>query len=227
MKKVEDLWLSKSKIFAYLHCPYSFKKMYLDEVKQIPSPAMERGTTFHKAVEEHYRTGNFSIPLLDYDSLKISMRNFIEFEKKRIAACKNNSQKTPVLIEQKLFDKELQFSGIVDTVFMHPSGELILLDWKTGKFKDIEDMRLELAFYVYLIEKTTNHKIKYYSMYFPDIDVLFFEEVDRKLVENAQTFIIDIKNKINTKVFEPKLNEYCNWCQFKGECKCFQSSQGF
>lgn len=214
MKKL----LSKSSINLYLQCPFKWKRCYIDEVKSIPSPQQERGIRIHEKIEKFYKN------IKEDDELK----TFISFELKRLKKLKAEGKLEdryiyPLFQELKLENEELGLKGIIDVVFLNSTDdELVVLDYKTGKYKPetLSDYRLELAVYKELLEKSglTDAKVKYWGIHFVDADVLFFEEVKEEYVKDMYETVELVREGIENKYFDPCPNEYCHWCQFKKEC---------
>ena len=118
------------------------------------------------------------------------IKNFLEFEKKRIVKCINKDGKfdekyfKPIFQELYIEDEKLGMRGVIDAVYLNPKDDgIIIIDWKSGKYRpeNFDDYRFELAFYKELLEKSNKieGEVKYWGIYFVDADELFFEFMGR------------------------------------------------
>lgn len=225
-----EIWLSKSKINMYLNCPHRYKLIYIDGLKEPVSEVMIRGSNVHKDIENFYKNG---VEWKDKDyffkPVNVNLKNFIEFERKRAEKCKkhDNPKKyfMPVFVEKKIKNKVLKVSGIIDAVFYdynEGNGDYIIIDWKTGKFRENykSNYRRELAIYKILLDNSglLDKPIKYYGMFFTDANHLFFEEAKNVSVKAAYKMILNVRNKIRNSKFGCNITPLCNWCGFKKSC---------
>ena len=132
----------------------------------------------------------------------------------------------PLMQEVRITDNDIQMVGIFDAVFRNESdGGLILMDWKTGKYKKDNDMRKELSVYKYLFDNSdkSDEKIKYWGMYFVDQKKIFFEEVDDKLFEKiwkrVEKDIVKVREGIERKDFHASPSPLCGWCDYFDVCE--------
>lgn len=216
MKKI----LSKSQANLFLQCPYKWKKVYLDKISSIPSPAQARGISIHKKIEKFYKNLQ----------LDIDLKHFLNFELKRIKDMikKGKFDKKyfyPIFQELKMKNEELGLKGICDAVFINPNDDkLIIIDWKTGKYypDKFDDYRFELAVYAELLKHSgkVDESPAYWGIYFSDQDKLFFEKIDDAHIKKMYDTMHQVRKGIESGEYKPKRNEWCYWCQFKREC-CF------
>lgn len=210
--------LNKSQANLYIQCPYKWKKVYIDEVQSIPSPAQKRGTNIHNKIENFYKN-----PKADTD-----LKHFIKFEIKRIkdmiAAEKfHHKYFFPLFQELKLLNEEIGLKGTCDAVYINPKDDkLIIVDWKTGKYypDKFDDYRFELAVYAELVKHSgkVDEEPAYWGIYFVDQDKLFFEKIDKKYINKMYETMEEVRKGIKEENHEPKKNQWCYFCQFKKEC---------
>lgn len=217
--------LSKSQIGLFKQCPYKWKRCYIDKISSAPSYAQQRGIKIHKSIENFYKQTTVDmekktfIPPKD----KHKIKPFLEFEQKRLENCKDIKYFKPLYQELKLKSNKLFIRGIIDAVYINPDDDgIIIIDYKSGKYRPdaIKDYQFELAIYKILLDDSnrTKDKVKYWGILFVDHGKLFFEEVDNKIVQQTMIDIVNVRKEMESGIYKPQLNEYCNYCQFKSEC---------
>jgi len=231
-------WLSKSQIKTFLQCPMKWKYIYLDEIKNIASPAQDRGSLIHKKVERFYKNIDITKTADGKQEIKLKkpdedLVKFVEFENQRIKDCVseigefNPAYFNPVFQELKVSCPELMLRGIIDAVYLNPKdNKLIIIDWKTGQFNQnqLDDYRLELAIYKILFDndKTINKidgvEVGYWGIYFLDKGKLFFESVSDKYIQKAIKIINKVRLEMECGEYKMKPSFWCKWCQFKDKC---------
>ena len=72
------------------------------------------------------------------------------------------------------------------------------MDWKTGKMKDHDEIREELACYKIVIDRSglLDKPIKYWAMFFSKGEPLFFEEYKQEFVDKMYKKITEVRNRI-------------------------------
>lgn len=225
MATEEALRLSKSKLQLMDDCSWKFNLRYNYQLKERPTPFSfygDMGTAFHKDAENYFKgiemkTGDYEDRFWD---------NFIKFVENVLKAKAKGDRKyiCPVLSEEKIYDKELNFTGIVDAVFVNPDDdEYIIMDWKTGKMKDHDDIREELACYKLVIDrsKKLDKPIKYWAMFFVKTGDLFFEEARPELCVKMEEKIHATRDRITKEDFM-RNTKNCHFCgyhmRFGGVC---------
>ena len=119
-------------------------------------------------------------------------------------------------MEQKIYNTEWNFSGIVDAVFVNPKDdEYVLMDWKTGKLKSTEEVKEELAYYKLLLDEDgkLNKPVKYGAIYFVKVGKLIFEELKDEDVENVKDKIKQTREIIKKNKFVKNPNA-CYFCGY-------------
>ena len=217
--------LSKSQINTYLSCPYKWKRFYIDKIKSKGSTAMIRGIKIHKNVEKFYDNVEIVNNYIQYKQKYGVPKKFIEFENNRLKSCGKDIDKyfKPLFQELKVHSEEMGMRGFIDAVYLNPKDDgLIIIDYKTGRYypEKYDDYRFELAIYKELLEKSgkIDCKVKYWGIIFLDQNKLFFEEVGNNSIEKAKKLVREARKGMSEGVYPKKLNEYCKWCQFRGEC---------
>ena len=227
----EKRLLSKSQMNTYLQCPMKWKYQYIDKRKSKGSPAMWRGIKVHSNIEKFYNNIEIKdgkiVPKTDLGELG----KFMDFEQRRIQNCINEKGEVdlkyfnPVAQEMKLVNQDLKIQGYIDAVYRHYKDDgIIVLDWKTGKYRpdSFSSYRFELAVYAELYRLETGVTPKYWAIYFVDAGKLFFEEVKSVSIKAMYRKVQKVRDGIESQDYTCKPGILCNWCDFNGECEAFQ-----
>jgi len=223
--------LSWSRISDYRQCPHKFKLKYLDKAANFQmkdedkSPALVRGGNIHKQLEKVlvYKLMNMDlskevflpevtacIPLIDGFITNYSMRGELQ-----VAVDDQFKQVS-------WYDKKAYFRVIYDLI--GKGDELLLGDWKTGKFTDYTGTMRELG-------QLHMAAVVGMSIYpeFDDCSSVYLY-VDHKRPIKCKVHKDDIPQMKDTLMtehfainedtqFDPKKNRYCHFCDaVKDQC---------
>lgn len=101
MSEYEDsLWLSHSKMSAYVECPYYFKLTYIDKIPSVKGNYHTAlGNGIHKCLEEFYSKGRYELDVLERWWDRVCYEGYIE---------KNGQAVNPILSDDQyqLTDEE-------------------------------------------------------------------------------------------------------------------------
>lgn len=246
------MMLSKSKINTFLRCPRSFKYIYIDKLEDEIGEAAQIGLDVHEYAE------NIAKELMNQETITEDlileiMLKLYPFEEEEFDD-DNHAQSlytffTDALVEQnyKIFgvegrvdDEEDQLRGIVDLILEdQETGELFVIDYKTGKVKGISNFRLELCIYRKLIEhKYPDRKVTSACIFFTknaSYKGFNFTESQKKgsyVTEEEYNLVFDlideIRNLIDIEYSSPKRDDiskgqrfsFCrDFCSFYEQCK--------
>ena len=204
--------LSKSKIEAYMSCPQRFKWIEIDKrTDGTPNPLFAKGTLLHKIYEEYYITKE--IPPVPVE-LQGDIENFKQY-------LKYTDYAQPLATERKIIDDELDLSGVID-VIIPIKGKVCLLDYKTSKYyNNFDKYCLQLSIYQYLgkVDKTPVDRL---GVLFTTSGHLVTKAVDDYFEKVTKPLIVQVREDIENKRFEPKINEWCRSCEFRDSCALYQ-----
>lgn len=226
--------LSVSKIEEFAKCKYSY---FLSNISKNvkrgeDSPEAKKGDEIHKLFEEAY---NDVLDKKDKEEILKAVENKIKanpnYEKYKSHA--DNfivlNQKTggsiPLYRETKLFDPELNIVGIIDRVD-YDGKNLVVIDYKTGKEKELKDHWFQLAIYTYLFQKNHNQQPTHWGIYYSDTGNLKLEKVKWDLVRKAINRVSSIRKKIQeieeSGQWVKSPSYLCKWCRHynknNGQC---------
>ena len=126
----------------------------------------------------------------------------------------------PIAIEEKYYDEELDFVGVIDAVFQLED-KILIVDWKTGKYKEgrESDYRFELAGYKHLWDKFNPTQLAtHWGIGFSGNNVFWVEEVNQRSVDAMYKKMEKVRQLIKEEKFEKKSNAPCKWCGFFDLC---------
>ena len=221
MKRTNDLWYSFSNLEKYKQCPRAFKYIYIDKEPILENEWSKQGSEIHNFLEhtlnEAIKSKSFSLSSEFANKYPEILDNFLYLETKRYKKFEDKDLYFDNELEQKIYDEELHLVGKIDRVYylFDKDNGKVLLDYKTGKVKDIKDNYPQLALYTYMYNKKFPlNAIKWWEIdYIKEKDKYFLEEVDNKLIEER---VKEVKEEIETiekdNTFECKLSPLCLWC---------------
>ncbi|MCK5743641.1 MAG: PD-(D/E)XK nuclease family protein [Caldisericia bacterium] len=239
-----DLKLSYSKISSYMQCPYKYYLAYIVKLPTEPKPYFSFGHSLHKILEWLHKPKIFSSTisvdeiLREYNNCWVSM-GFTSIDEearyKEIGRSilisywdKMNGNFHPAFEVEKRFSFEpdelpgVTLTGIIDRIDLTESGELTLMDYKTGKWipSDADAMdTLQLTIYAIAVSRLWGKPVSRVSNLFlrEQKEVSFVPDEHR--MKQAMNEIVDVIDGIRNKRFETKTNRFCNWCDYHNRCK--------
>lgn len=216
--------LSKSAVLTYLQCPYKYKLQYIDKTQVVDTAALAKGKEVHKLIEDFFA---HKVEIADAKENVLSSLEGKKHKKavdniEKFAKDMSPDGKTlwmPLLQEVKMYNEELNFSGIVDAVFLQEN-DIIVVDWKTGQIHDLENYRFELSMYKYLFECENNMKITHWGIYFVDHNKFVVEEASIQVMRDSVQVVQNVRKLIVLGRFPKKTSEACSYCQYFKAKKC-------
>ena len=224
--RVDIFPLSPWNFSTFLQCPFKFWCQKDPEIK--PLPERENiyaifGKNLHKIIYNYYQKVkeqekigaddihclledviNEQSPILGINDIKnyaTHLRNFEEFEADRI---KKGWQVLEV--EKEVVNGKLK--GILDAIFRDKAGNIIIVDWKTGKWRD--DFLMQGYIYQKLLKAD---KVLFYQT------LNGFEHILReKELIKGKNMVIRILEQIKAGVNEKRRNRFCCDCEYSIAC---------
>lgn len=150
-------------------------------ISQIPPKVLEaaglRGKEVHRAIEDLITTGTYEIDL-EYEPY---MNSFMTWQDKY--------NPTYVVSELKLYSHELNFKGIIDSMFYVTEGDkriLVMADWKTSSTLNKFSVTVQLNLYLYLFTYLSEHGLlpdELANLKFDELRVLSISRTTYKYVK--------------------------------------------
>lgn len=237
--------LSKSKINTFRECRRRFKYIYIDEMDAGTNKYAELGLKIHeyaenvgkilKEIEDPTEKDILAAADRVYSApIHSEYRSHIQGVIRFFIDVLINGNYRIFDVEQYIYDEEHNISGIIDIVLEDKeTGELIIIDYKTGKTKAITPFRLELCIYKILLKsKYSDREVSSAGIFFTKGQQYrvfnFVEEQKRgayvreKDYQAVLRFIKHVGQQIQDKKFYPKqkmFDYFClNFCPFKDQC---------
>ena len=250
----QPLRLSPSRVSEFENCPQLYKYRVIDQLPQPPSLDAERGTLVHTVLHDLFespatdRTPANAIDLLPSRwqaqmEAKPELMQMVTNEKEWLDRAGALLQTYFTLEDPRSFDAtyreihlENDFSptvylhGYVDRLDVAPTGEVRIVDYKTGKAPKPgweEKALFQLRVYALLYFKEHN--------VLPRLLQLIYLG-DAKLIKNTPTLsdlavtekilqrvALDIFASIEKDYWPPKPSRLCDWCYFKNICPAHNS----
>ncbi|MGB3346859.1 MAG: PD-(D/E)XK nuclease family protein [Candidatus Humimicrobiia bacterium] len=233
--------LSYSAISTYLNCPLQYKLVYIDGLKLLPKPYFSFGNSLHKLVAYFFKDMFLKPPALD-DFLKYYKDNWLsegyetkENEKEHFLLGENilrefynlnkKDYKKPISVEYyfKVDFNNIILTGLIDRVDKLPSGNLEIIDYKSGKvIPTIYDLNedLQLSIYHIAAEETWNILPEKLTIYHLRSNTSLSTKRGIKQLDKAKELIFKVLEEIKKGNFKPKIGRFCP-CDFPQHCPHF------
>lgn len=239
------LSLSPSKINIYKQCPFKYQcesDLQTRNAYKTEGPDLVFGNLIHACLNDLYKRTEkkqrnlktlrklfetkFKVNWDKHKDIFGSREKIIKYIKEAQNQFQNfiGSEffnKEPIVTEEfpkfKLND-DLELGGKFDRVDL-VNNELVLIDYKTGKFREDKNNIFQLDFYEFLLTKTRpKTKVKEKILYYlKDNKILRFKPAQNiNSVENEILKIADIIDK--DKSFDPTPNNMCKYCDYRVIC---------
>jgi putative RecB family exonuclease len=246
---MSQLRLSPSRVNDFSNCPLLYKYRIIDQLPESPSLDAERGTLVHTVLHDLFespaelRTVENAIDLLPSRWLeqldgKPELAAMITSEKEWLDRAtsllrtyfdlENPTTFEPTYRELHLeqdLDTNTYLHGYVDRLDVAPTGEVRIIDYKTGKspkpgWEDKALFQLRVYALLYWKEKKVLPKLLQ-LIYLGDSSVLKSTPTEQELIateKNLMKIAQAIRSAIETDTWSPRKSKLCDWCSFKTIC---------
>lgn len=250
--------LSPSRAGDFMQCPLLYRFRVIDRLPEKPSPAATKGTLVHAVLERLFdapaaeRSAPRAKSLIpgQWDRLRETRPEVVELfaddpEGERLAGWLVEAERLverwftledPTRLEpaeRELFveaelDSGLRLRGIIDRVDVAPSGEVRIVDYKTGKAprpEYAEGALFQMKFYALVVWRLKNVVPRRLQLvYLGSGDVLTYDPVlaDLERVERKLLALWDaIRLATQTGEWRPRPTKLCGWCDHQAHCPEF------
>lgn len=240
--------LSYSQFETYKRCPLQYKYQYVLRIPITQNAAASFGDTIHTSLQTFYkqfltdrsaglkqllRIYNSSWIPLGYSSKNHESRMKKEGEKMLTQFFKKYHSKQISIVDlEKLFkikiNRDLTITGKIDRVDNKNKKEIEIIDYKTGKLPNKEELEKSLQLSIYsmaamdkrLYRKTLNN-ITLTFYYLQPMEKISFKPLD-KTIEEAKNEIKKLSFEIRRSSYDPHVGPWCDFCQFRMICEAWQ-----
>ena len=246
---MEQLRLSPSRMNDFTNCPQLYKYRAIDLLPEPPSVDAERGKLIHSVLEDIFelpasdRTFKSAVDLLPASwSTQLEqtpeLRALVLDEKEwmdRAQALLTNyfSLENPTTFEstyrelhlERNISDEIYLHGYVDRLDIAPTGEVRIVDYKTGKSpKPGWEEKALFQLRVYALLYWQNHGVLprlLKLIYLGDVKTIESQPTEAQLASTEQKLNnigSEILTAIETGHFPTRKSKLCDWCFFKAIC---------
>lgn len=235
---------SYSSLSSYEWCKQKYKYSYVDKLDSgIKSPHLIKGGDIHELFQNYYKgfEGKITkenidkqrllIPTHMYLKYKSHIDNFFAFNKRIFESIHQDELGTkflPICVEEEFVDEMYNIKGFIDAVYEDNNGNIVILDFKTGKYpkdnKISASYQKQLYIYVHLWnlhhpDKPAKFIAHFYTIKEPDKNNPIILKVDSNKLNETRKWIIDTQKKINSGEFTKCSDLYkCKKCEFYMNC---------
>ncbi len=245
----EVLRLSPSRISDYENCPQLYKYRVIDRLPQPPSLDAERGTLVHSVLHELFESPrNERTPVKTAEILPSAWKSQLENKpelQEMITSEKEWLDRAQSLLDtyfnienptefeathreihlENDFAQDVYLHGYVDRLDIAPTGEVRIIDYKTGKSPKPgweEKAFFQLRVYAFLYFRSSGVLPKLLRLiYLGDGRKVERPVNSSDLISVEKTLnrvAADINNSISQENWPAKPSRLCDWCYFKNIC---------
>ena len=245
--------LSPSRASQFKTCPRQFKYANIDKIKEPTNEVQAKGTTVHEALEKLFDLPQDERSLDNLHNLFRKVWTDVRNNDEHVHLFDNQDQERDWGIDGlKLLSNyftledptnfeplererwvrgainDLNLRGILDRMDRNEKGELIIVDYKSGKapiakYKAPRFFALKL--YALLIKDETGETPAELKLIYLQNSTIHSMKVDDEMLENARTEILEIweniKKSFENNDFPTIKNTLCDWCYYKPICPEF------
>lgn len=250
----KPLALSASRAADYRQCPLLYRLRTIDKLPEPKTRAQVLGTTVHSALEnlyalpQHERTSAQAVELAAEEARKslapegiaadvvdpdkhAAFRDDVAALVRGLYVVEDPTRFSPASCEDYLAiatEHGTPLHGFVDRIDIAPTGEVRVVDYKTGKPPRPGYERTALAqmrFYAlmyFLLHGELPTQLK--LIYLKNSSFLTLSPTDHMLAETAReldSLWADIERDGREGTFAPKTSKLCGWCHHKEHCPAF------
>jgi putative RecB family exonuclease len=249
VSNLENLRLSPSAVSEYENCPQLYRYRKIDKLPEPPSLDAERGTLVHTILQDLFeipapeRTPAAAIDLLpsrwsaqlaDKPALLEMVTNEKEWLDRASSLISTYfTLENPTTFEathremhlENDFDTNIYLHGYVDRLDIAPTGEVRIVDYKTGKAPKPgweEKALFQLRVYALLYWKSTGVLPRLLQLIYLGDGKVIKSNPTMSDIESAEKVLRrvakDIFISIEKEYWPPKPSRLCDWCYFKSIC---------
>lgn len=248
--------LSVSRLNDFKQCPLKFRYRVIDRIPEPPSSAATKGTLVHSVLEHLFdlpaqdRTVHQATNLLEpqwaalverdpeiqklfeeesfsdwLDSARNLVRTYFNRENPTMLNPSRSNRERMITVE---LDSGIRFRGVIDRVDVAPSGDLRVVDYKTGKMPGPmyqNEALFQMRAYGLLLKYDQDKEPLQSQIIYLGSDSTLTYWTDANDAAQVEESIVGIWNQIldclDQGQFPPRTSKLCDWCNFKDICPAF------
>ena len=246
--------LSPSKLSAFKDCPLAFRFAAIDRLPEAPSPATVKGTLVHSALErlfwDHPRGARTRAAA--GEALAQAWQSMADTDEVQGLALTEAQESAFVADADTLLDGYfrledpdavdavgveltleadvggLRLRGIIDRLDVTDQGELVVVDYKTGRVPSVNQEQQRLGgvqFYALLCEQVLGRRpASVRLMYLKQpvtIEAQPSDQAVRGTRQRTAAVWTAIERACENEDFRPRPGPLCNWCSFRSLCPAY------
>ena len=237
--------LSFSRIDLYRSCGLRFRYAYVDKLPTAPATYLSFGTSIHAALEAFHERTLFGRPSLDdlhqflYDNwdssgyVHVPRAQQVEDYRRAKSVLTRYHERIgdayrPAADTEKWFELPVGATAVVvgsiDRVDVDDAGEYHVVDYKTGRLRDVDSVRksLQLALYALACEHLYGRLPATVSLDFVVAGTEVRVPVEELDLDGARQAVLDTADAVLAERYEPNPTRLCDWCDHRALCPAWE-----
>jgi hypothetical protein len=225
--------LSYSKLNSYEMCQRQFYYSYIANYPQVQNKYLVEGSEIHNLLYLSTKEDDWKFFLLNhpkYQQYKEMIDNYVKYQE---YISVNGGSITPEYAEYKMYDKDLDFSLVIDRIDSF-DGKKVICDYKSDSKVDRSKHDKQLILYTYFynkLKKSGEKEAEYFGPLFLKHDTkLKCKKISQQQIDDVLNWVKRLKKEIESKKniedFKPNINPFCKNCShfLTGICKDFKKN---
>lgn len=236
-------YVNYTQINTFLTCPAKYKYNFVIKIPTPPSSALTFGTTIHATLRDFHIENKFKHNVSLQRLLELYKKNWDDsgymdpahrkeryLSGERILTDYYNKEKDNdrnVIELEKTINLRLagvKFSGRIDRIDRIEGNRVEIMDYKTGKVKELKDIEKDFQTYLYAwgVWQTLHYEPEVLSHYYIEDSQ---KVVSRKTMEEIKAQVAKAEEVVETMKsgdFTPNPGFNCEWCEYKDLCPAAQ-----
>lgn len=239
--------LSFSRIDSFRQCGLRFRYDYVDKLPTAPRTYLSFGTSVHTALEAFHDRTLFGMPdqeqLLEFlyegwdtsgfanQPREVQMREYRRAQDvlrryhQRVKDTYRPAAETEKWFELPLGERATVV-GSIDRIDVDDDGDYHVVDYKTGRLKDVQHVRksLQLSIYALACQHLFGRLPATVSLDFVVAGTEVRVPLDELDLDAAVTAADDTAEKVLAERYEPNPTRLCDWCDHRAICPAWEGS---
>jgi len=248
--------LSPSRASQFKTCPKQFEYANVLKIKEPTNEVQAKGTTIHTALEQLYDRKPNDRTLKNLENIFRNEWNNVRNNEEHLSLFKNRQEERAWGLdalrllanylklenpkEIQPLDRErwvrgtiedLNLRGILDRMDEDDNGNLVIIDYKSGKAPAIkykEARFFALKLYALLIQKEIGKIPKELKLIYLKNSTIHTQEVTEEILAESKKELLNIwtniKKAFKEDEFPATKNTLCNWCYYKPICPVYNAN---